>query len=579
MMSRRPDQQSLFSADSQYLDFVGPESFYGFLARHGRELFRDDDFAALYCPDNGRPSVPPSLLAIALLLQAHDRVSDEEATERAAFDMRWKVALGIEMDQRLFVKSTLQLFRAQLVIHDQAQAIFRRSLEYAREQGYVKGRKMRLALDSTIVLGHGAVEDTYNLIAHGIEELCRVLAEVEGQEPERWAEAYGLGRYFGSSIKASREVDWEQAASREAFLTEIIGEGERALELAREARSKLEEGSEEDDRIKAAGELLTQLLWQDVEPTERGYRIRQGTARDRVPSVHDPEQRHGHKSHGRSFTGYKGAVAVDVESQLITEVEVIPGNEPDGDSAQQLVEQSEANLGAEAQQVIGDTAYGSMAVRKELGEREVIAPTVKPHSRRAISKDDFEINVAEGYVRCPEGHETRHYTWAWVRPGRGQPKVKVKRFAFDKEICRACPRYAECVTDKRRRGRFITLHPDEELLQQARALEKTEYFREQYRQRVVVEHRIARLVQLGIRQSRFFGPAKTRFQLLMAATVANLTLVSNATGSDGFLRPLFAACYGLRSSLWAPVRALAGYFPRLGDRRRIWPRASLPVTA
>ncbi len=97
--------------------------------------------------------------------------------------------------------------------------------------------------------------------------------------------AHGLGRYFGSSIKASREVDWEEAASREAFLTEIIGEGERALELAREVRSKLEEGSEPDERIRAAAELLVQLLWSrlgGMEPTERGYRIREGTARDRV---------------------------------------------------------------------------------------------------------------------------------------------------------------------------------------------------------------------------------------------------------------------------------------------------------
>jgi len=230
MIARRPDQQSLFAADTQCLEFVGEDSFYGFMARHGRELLRDEQFAELYCPDLGRPSVPPSLLGIALLLQAHDRVSDAEATRRAAMDLGWKVALGIELDQRPFAKSTLQLFRAQLVIHEQAQAVFRRSLEYARQIGYLKGRKARLALDSTVVLGRGAVEDTYNLIAHGIEQLCRVLAQVEGQEPRPWAEAHGLGRYLGSSIKASREVDWEDASSREAFLTEIIAEGGRALE-------------------------------------------------------------------------------------------------------------------------------------------------------------------------------------------------------------------------------------------------------------------------------------------------------------------------------------------------------------
>ena len=156
---------------------------------------------------------------------------------------------------------------------------------------------------------------------------------------------------------------------------------------------------------------------------------------------------------------------------------------------------------------------------------------------------------------------------------QGYVKGRKMRLALDstmvlghgKEVCRACPRYAECVTDKRRRGRFITLHPDEELLQQARALEKTDYFREQYRQRVVVEHRIGRLVQLRIRQSRFFGPAKTRFQLLMAATLANLTLVANAASSGDF-------CRASLRRIMAALAALGGLWTALSARARSWRR-------
>jgi len=78
MFRERPAQRGLFEADQLYLDFVGEDTFYGFLARHRGELFRDEDFAELYSPDNGRPSVPPSVLAITLLLQAKDKASDEE---------------------------------------------------------------------------------------------------------------------------------------------------------------------------------------------------------------------------------------------------------------------------------------------------------------------------------------------------------------------------------------------------------------------------------------------------------------------------------------------------------------------
>jgi len=562
MMGERSPQRSLFAADTQYVEFVGRESFYGLLAEHGRELFRDEQFAEFYCADNGRRSVPPSLLALALLLQTYEGVSDEEAKQRAEFDLRWKVALGLEIEERPFAKSTLQLFRAQLVIHEEAQSLFRQSLQYARQQGYLRSRKLRVALDTTAIFGRGAVEDTYNLIGHGIRHLCEALAEGAGETPEAWSAARGLERYFASSLKATAEMDWDAAGSREAFLTAIIGDGERVLALAREARGSLIEGSAEDQRIAAAAELLTQLLWQDVEPTEDGYRIQQGTASDRVPSVHDPEQRHGRKSHGKSFTGHKGAVAVDTETQLITAVDALAGNASDGESAAGLVEASEANTGCEVEQVLGDTAYGSMETREALGEREVIAPTVHPHRGRALSKADFGIDVPGERVRCPEGHETTRWTWVTVTPGVGKPKVRVKKFHFPRELCRACPRYAECVTDKRGRGRTITLHPDEARLQAARAFEQTDYFREQYHQRVVVEHRIARLVQLGIRQSRFRGRTKTAFQLLMAATVANLTLVAGWEASKGVFRRVCAAAEALgrrilargpTTAVWRPI--------------------------
>jgi hypothetical protein len=562
MLGHRSSQLGMFTADQQYLRLVGEDSFYGFLARHGRDLFRDEDFAALYCPDNGRGSVPPSLLCIALLLQTHDRASDAEAAERAIFDLRWKVALGLDLEARPFAKSTLQLFRSQLIIHEQAGAIFKRSLALARQTGLLKGRKMRAAVDTTVIFGRGAVEDTYNLIGEGIVILCRALASPAGEEADLWAACHDLGRFFGSSIKTSEAVDWDDAASRESFLDGLIRDGERCLQLAREARAELEAGSVEDERIRQAADLLTQLLWQDVEPTERGHRIREGTAEGRVPSAHDPEQRHGRKSHGKTFTGYKGGIAVDVETGLITAVDVVAGNASDGEHAVGLVESSEANSGSAVEQVIGDTAYGSMDTRAALGEREVIAPTVKPHCGRRISKDDFAIDVAHDRVRCPMGHETTHWTWAQITPGKGKPKLRVKRFAFPKELCRICPRYAECVTDKRRRGRFVTLHPDEERLQAARAFERTDYFREQYRQRVVVEHRIARLVQLGIRQSRFFGREKTLFQLLMATAVANLTLIA---GHDAAARSslLISALSGL---VWASLAARGLTQRRWGKR-------------
>ena len=110
MPGERSDQRGLWEADRLYLDHAGKDTFYGLLASLRRQPFRDSDFAELYCADNGRDSVPPSLLATALLRQSHDKVS--EAKARADFDIRWKVALGIEVEDRPFAKSTVQVFRA-----------------------------------------------------------------------------------------------------------------------------------------------------------------------------------------------------------------------------------------------------------------------------------------------------------------------------------------------------------------------------------------------------------------------------------------------------------------------------------
>ena len=112
------------------------------------------------------------------------------------------------------------------------------------------------------------------------------------------------------------------------------------------------------------------------------------------------------------------------------------------------------------------------------------------------------------------------------RTGQTGRTYRLQAFRFDAAVCGVCPLRSQCVAAKPGTGRTVQLHPQEALLQQARARQHSEGFTEYRQRRVVVEHRLARLVQLGIRQSRYFGRVKTRFQLYLAATVANLTLVA-----------------------------------------------------
>ena len=538
MLGERSEQRGLWEADRLYLDHVGRDTFYGLLASLRGRLFRDADFAEFYCPDNGRDSVPPSLLATALLLQSHDKVSDAEAKARADFDLRWKVALGIEVEDRPFAKSTLQVFRAQLILHDKVREVFESSLRLARESGYLKKRSMRVALDTTNILGRGAVKDTCNLLADGVVKLLRALAAVEKSSVKEWAKARGYGRYLASSIKGEAAIDWSDRKARQALLAGIVADADRLLELSRQAQGELTKDGEERQHIVTAAELLGQLLLQDIERKsgdgdgDDGVSLKDGVSRDRMMSVHDPEMRHGHKSSSKRFDGHKAAIVVDTDSQLITAVAVLPGNAPDNLGALELVEQSEANTGVPVQEAMGDAAYGDGATRQTFADagRKLVARVPGRPDRKHFPKDDFVIDLAAGSCTCPAGQVTHTIVPAGKRTDAAGRVYRWQAFQFDGAECRTCPLRSQCIAAKGRKGRRVLIHPQEGLLQEARALQQSAAYDEYRARRVAVEHRLARLVQLGIRQSRYFGRVKTRFQLYLAATVANLTLVAGKSG-------------------------------------------------
>jgi len=107
------------------------------------------------------------------------------------------------------------------------RSVFQRSLEYAQETGYLRGRKMKVVLDTTPILGRGAVKDTYNLLADGIKKLGWALAKkVARTKPEEWAREHGLGHYYGSSVKGEAEIDWSDENARAKFLKSIVADAD-----------------------------------------------------------------------------------------------------------------------------------------------------------------------------------------------------------------------------------------------------------------------------------------------------------------------------------------------------------------
>lgn len=314
-------------------------------------------------------------------------------------------------------------------------------------------------------------------------------------------------------MKGEAAIDWDDKAQREQLLTQIVQDGRRLLSLAEQAR---QEHPEHAEAIQADAALLERLIRQDVEEKPGGgCQVKEGTEKDRLITVHDPEMRHGCKSASKTFNGHKTAVAVDMESQLICGVEVLAGNAGDQEKALDLVHQAERVMEAQVEETVGDCAYGGGPTRRAFADEQRLLTAKVPtsHNGECFPKRAFAIDLDRMEVRCPAGQTTTEYESQGDRRGG--------HFLFPDATCQACSLRSQCVRGQG--GRSISIQPEERLQHQDH--NQTQAGQQSLRERLVVEHGIARLVRLGIRQSRYFGKTKTRFQVIMAAVVANLSLV------------------------------------------------------
>src|SRR6266542_3872766 len=151
MLGRVSPQGSLLAPDQLFSHLVSKGSFYERLAAVGPELISDDDFAGMYAPTMGRPSVPPSLMMRALLLATRDKSSDRESSRRSRVDLDWKMALGLPADHPGIGATTISLFRAR---------------------GVFPGRVLPVVAASA-VLGPGAVGDGGERGRRGVAQVVR----------------------------------------------------------------------------------------------------------------------------------------------------------------------------------------------------------------------------------------------------------------------------------------------------------------------------------------------------------------------------------------------------------------------
>lgn len=493
-------QGSLLGVDSLLSKlFEGDDSsFYARMAAHGGELIADEDFADCYSTGMGRPSIPPSLLMKTVLLQMRDDVSDREAARRAAKDLDWKRALGLEADQVPFHHTSLSVFRSRLLVNDADDQVLKATLKRAVEAGLFPNKVLGI-VDSTGVMGAAAVADTFTLLRQAIAKLGTAAGDRLTKR---------LRRMINRLCVNKASIDWADAGARRTHLGELV-------DLAK----TLLVATADDEELSKARELLVRIVDQDVEnePADGGGpAIRQGVARDRVVSVVDPDMRHGRKSASRRIDGFKSHLITDHDTELVVGVAVTAANEPDGPEAAGLVGQAKA-AGVPVTEVLGDTAYGDGDTRVAVENQgaKVTAKTQPPAPTGRFTKNDFTVDPHIPTALCPAGQVATRTTRS--RDHKGRP-VTVLWFGAD--VCGACPLRECCTTNAD--GRSITLNFHEARLQAARAEQLRPATRRKLRRRAIVERKLAEGKRHGMGKARYRGTRKVLLQQRLIAGMLNL---------------------------------------------------------
>lgn len=543
-LGQAPTQGDLLRTTVSYCEGrVGGDSIYAVLHRECFNLFPDGMFADLFT-DVGRRSVPPMIVAVVMVLQRIEGCSDREAVDRFAFDARWKYAAGgLAFDYPGFVHTVLVDMRARLAASKRPDRIFEATLGAAKAAGLV-GRKR--VLDSTPLYDAVATMDTVTLIRSAVRGLLKAAdAELEAQLRavlKRDDDYAGAGKPV---------CDYDDAAARRELVDSLARDAMAALALL--------DGGKQEDAVSRAGELLATVLGQDLETAEDGvFRIARRVAKDRVISTVDPEARHGHKTAARGFDGYKGHLAIDPDSEIVTATGVTAGNTGDAEPAAGLLADDlsgrgptqgsndggdsggqgsagtdsgdsgqdagttgngsrDGNSGRDQEPlaVYGDAAYGAGALLTELEKAGAtvmvkVQPPVAPGGR--FAKDRFTINAAAGTVTCPAQVAVP------IRPA----KTGGGTAAFG-SACAGCPLAAGCTAAKT--GRTITISRYEDELTRARTTQKDPAWRAEYRAtRPKVERRIGHLMRRkhGGRRVRVRGRDKIAADFSLLAASVNL---------------------------------------------------------
>jgi transposase len=482
-------------------------------------LYQDETFAELF-PTRGRPVESPGRLALITVFQFAENLSDRAAADAVRSRIDWKYALGLELTDPGFDYSVLTEFRARLVASDQARLIFDTLLERLRDAKLVKTRG-RQRTDSTRVLAavhdYNRLECVWEAMRWALNSLAKVAPEwMRQQAPPGWYDRY-----------ARRPEGFRLAEAERNTLFEQIGtDGHVLLDAA------LAPSMAGCFREIAAIEVLRQIWIQQFYQAEGVVRRRESNnhppAKLMIYSPYDTDARLAAKRE-QEWQGYKVHLTETVEEdgpQLITDVQTAPAPETDKEALPEV----QARLAVREllpEQHLVDAGYVTAKHIVESQKKHGIKlvgpimeePSWQANAGKGFAAADFEIDWENKRAICPQGKVSSNW-----QPWQADYGMEIVYIHFLKRDCSVCPSRDDCTRAKsQRRTITVNAQPYHEAIQEARARQRTEAFKEQYHARAGIEGTISQAVHVtGMRRARYRGLAKTKLQHFATAAALNV---------------------------------------------------------
>ena len=471
----------------------------------------------MYAAD-GAPAYSPNLLALAVIFQQLEDLSDQAMADaiRARIDLKY--GLHLELDDAGFDGRRLSDFRRRLLQQTAAQRLFERVLQRLAELNLVhSGGKQRT--DGSYVLGATRLLNQVELLG----ETRRVALEALADERSDWLRRMALPHWQASD--GAVFTTWrlpKSQAKRQQLALAIAADGYQLLAALAEPDAPSEAG--ELPAVVTLRQVWAQRLTRAGDTITLRPRAELPPGAELISTPHDPEMCGSvHGDHVWEGYGLHWTETCDADRpHLITDVAVVPATTPDVTPLPGIHERlAQRNL--LPAEHLGDAGYptGPLRVPSWAQGVRLIGPLQADNSWQArtpggLTGAQSDIDWARQLATCPQGQTSP--SWSLHDDPEGQPVVDIK---FPPAICAACPVRTVCTQGAQ--GRTLRLSIYRDTILAARRAQETQQFKQQYALRSGIEGTVSETVRAhGARRARYLGLAKTHVQAYLTAIAGNL---------------------------------------------------------